>query len=165
MRRVLILVVIAFLTLVILNACDSGGSDNVPNQNFSGQYCADIGITECLNNDNCCPAGCDDNEDNDCPAGSGGPAPVFPGEGLLVDHHAAAAFEDIPDCWLDEAKQITLHYAHTSHGGQIVSGLEYLEFYVDEKYSVAVREAATEGLPDAEIPAALRIYDGNPPET
>jgi hypothetical protein len=165
MRRTLILLIIAFLALVILNACSSGGSDDNTDNNHSAQYCANIGVTTCINNDDCCPAACNNSSDNDCPAGSGGPAPVFPGEGLLVDHHAALAFENIPDCWLDAAKQITLHYAHTSHGSQIISGLEYLELYVDEKYSVAVRESTTEGLPDAETPAALRIYDGNPPET
>jgi hypothetical protein len=84
---------------------------------------------------------------------------------LLVDHNAALAFNTIPDCWLDQAKQITMHYGHTSHGSQIRSGLNYLEQYIDDKYSVAIRTSTTEGLPDAETPPALRIYAGNPPET
>jgi len=145
----------------LLAACSSGGGsdDETP------LACAAAGITECINNDDCCPSGCDNSLDNDCPAGSGQPAPEFPGDGLLVDHSAAQAFDDIPDCWLDRAKAITFHYAHTSHGGQIVAGLNYLELYVDEKYSSAVRQSTDEGLPDAETPPALRIYDGNPPNT
>ncbi|MBN1378189.1 MAG: hypothetical protein JXA04_03045 [Gammaproteobacteria bacterium] len=96
---------------------------------------------------------------------TGETAPVFPGDGLLVDHNAALAFEDIPDCWLDQAKQLTLHYAHTSHGGQIIEGLNYLENFVADKYRIAIRAGATEGLPAVEDPPALRIYDGNPGDT
>jgi hypothetical protein len=89
--------------------------------------------------------------------------PFFPG-GLIIDHTSVAAFESIPAVWLEQAKSLTLHYAHTSHGSQIVSGILALEA-VDSTYSVAVRESGTEGLPSVENPVALRIYDGNPPET
>jgi len=83
---------------------------------------------------------------------------------LIVDHRAAQAFARIPSQWLTQAKALTLHFAHTSHGWQIVTGLEFLENQ-DPQYSFARREDTTEGLPPAETPAALRIYDGNPPET
>ena len=86
---------------------------------------------------------------------------------LLVDHRATMAFDDIPEYWLTKAKELTVHYAHTSHGSQIVSGLNYLEQYVDaEMYSFARRTTGSSaGLPPIESPAALRMYDGNPPET
>jgi hypothetical protein len=81
---------------------------------------------------------------------------------LIIDHNSVKDFDKIPAFWLAEAKKLALHYAHTSHGSQIISGILALE---DSTYSVAVRESGTEGLPPAETPAALRIYDGNPPET
>jgi hypothetical protein len=86
---------------------------------------------------------------------------------LIVDHRAVAEFNNIPDQWLQAAKELTLHYAHTSHGSQIVSGLNYLEQHVDgTKYSFAHRENGnTAGLPPVESPPAFRMYDGNPPET
>jgi hypothetical protein len=90
-------------------------------------------------------------------------APSFDG-GLVVDHNAVHDFDDIPVLWLDAAKQLTLHYAHTSHGSQIISGALAMES-ANTSYGVAVRESGTEGLPPVEDPAVLRIYDGNPPAT
>lgn len=83
-------------------------------------------------------------------------------DSLIIDHNCTD-ISQIPDYWLEQAKQLTLHYGHTSHGSQINSGLEYLES-LDAKYSVAIRTDTTAGLPPAEDPPALRIYDGNPPE-
>jgi len=80
----------------------------------------------------------------------------------LVIDHLHTDINQIPDEWIIKAKMLTLHYAHTSHGGQIISGLDWLETQ-NAKYNIAVREAITEGLPDDVD--ALRIYDGNPPET
>lgn len=93
------------------------------------------------------------------------PGQAFP---IIADHEAVLDFDAgrIPDYWLEKARELTFHYAHTSHGTQIISGLVYLELIVDPvKYSFSWREATTEGLPAAETPAAFRIYDGNPPET
>jgi hypothetical protein len=36
---------------------------------------------------------------------------------LIVNHTAVQQFSSIPDYWLEQAKALTLHYAHTSHGG------------------------------------------------
>jgi len=83
---------------------------------------------------------------------------------LIIDHNSVKDFDTIPAQWLAAAKQLALHYAHTSHGSQIISGILALESE-DSTYSVAVRESGAEGLPPAENPTALRIYDGNPPET
>ena len=84
-------------------------------------------------------------------------------QGLIIDHKCTK-LEAIPPYWLEQAKLMTFHYAHTSHGSQIVSGILLLESLHPE-YSVAVRTSGTEGLPPVEDPPALRIYDGNPPET
>lgn len=88
------------------------------------------------------------------------------GKTLIIDHNSAN-ISAIPDKWITEAKALRIHYAHTSHGSQVITGLNYLEEHVDGvRYSVATRtSSSTAGLPAVEDPAALLIYDGNPPET
>ena len=83
-------------------------------------------------------------------------------QAILIDH-TCTDISKIPDYWLTKAKELTLHYAHTSHGSQINSGILALE-QENPKYSVAIRtDASTPGLPSEQ--GTLRIYDGNPPET
>jgi len=88
---------------------------------------------------------------------------VFAAEAIIIDH-TCTDISQIPIYWLEEAKELTLHYAHTSHGSQINSGILNLESQ-DPQYSVAIRFNSTAGLPPLEDPPALRIYTGNPPET
>ena len=79
----------------------------------------------------------------------------------IVIDHTTTDLSQIPDYWIEQAKKLTLHYAHTSHGSQIISGLEALHSE-DPKYDFAVEYAgATPSLPAAQN--ALRILDGNPP--
>jgi PKD repeat protein len=94
-----------------------------------------------------------------CPVASTGQT----GGGLIIDH-TCTDLSKIPSFWIEQAKQLTIHYAHTSHGSQINSGLENLES-LDPTYSFARRTSGSEGLPPIEDPPALRMYDGNPPET
>ena len=82
----------------------------------------------------------------------------------IIINHTSTDIHKIPDYWLQQAKNLTFHYAHTSHGSQIITGLSAWESS-NPKYSVAVRVSGTEGLPPNEILPALRIYDGNPPGT
>jgi hypothetical protein len=82
---------------------------------------------------------------------------------IIVDHHCTD-LSQIPTGWIQQAQALRLHYAHTSHGSQVVSGVLNLESY-DPFYRIAIRESGSEGLPPLENPPALRIYDGNPPET
>ena len=84
-------------------------------------------------------------------------------EAIIIDHTCTDT-SIIPATWLEKAKLLTLHYAHTSHGSQIISGIMNLEA-VTPTYSAAVRNSSSEGLPPTEDPPAIRIYDGNPPET
>jgi len=84
--------------------------------------------------------------------------------GPIIIDHTCTDISRIPPYWLNEAKKLTLHYAHTSHGSQINSGILNLESQ-NSDYSVAIRTSSSEGLPPVEDPPALRIYDGNPPET
>jgi len=89
--------------------------------------------------------------------------PAHP-EVIIADHRAVQEFQRIPARWIEKAKELTIHYAHTSHGDQVWQGVENLESqYL--KYSIVRRKSSTEGLPPIEDPPALRMYDGNPDET
>lgn len=83
---------------------------------------------------------------------------------LIIDHENVG-IEQIPDQWLDQARNLAFHYAHTSHGSQIVSGLQYLASQ-DSRYALSVDHAG--GSPPSSSPCTpdyLCVYDGNPPET
>ncbi len=84
--------------------------------------------------------------------------------GIIIDHNCTN-LSLIPDAWLQEAKKLGFHYAHTSHGSQIIDGLLALAEQ-DPKYGVTVIYA--DNRPPASLtcdPDTLCIYDGNPPDT
>lgn len=87
------------------------------------------------------------------------------GGAIIVDHRAVQEFDQIPDEWLQKAKELTMYYGHTSHGSQILSGLNYLEQHMDPvKYSWAVRTSYQNqqygfDLPPQENPPALRVSE------
>jgi hypothetical protein len=90
------------------------------------------------------------------------PSPVE--EMILIDH-TTVDLDLIPDYWIEEAKKLTFHYAHTSHGSQIMSGLNYLAGQ-DPKYDITVINAGSNPPTSLNCEAGtLCIYDGNPPET
>jgi len=76
---------------------------------------------------------------------------------IVVDHRHTDVHL-IPDYWIGEAKKYVVHYAHTSHGSQILTGLEWLEAR-DSKYNVAIETGGPVVVPDDDT--ALRFYDGN----
>jgi uncharacterized repeat protein (TIGR01451 family) len=78
--------------------------------------------------------------------------------GPIVIDHTCTDISKIPDYWLEEAKKLTFHYAHTSHGSQINSGILKLE-QIEPKYSIAIQTSGNVGLPGET--GALRMYDGN----
>lgn len=83
---------------------------------------------------------------------------------IIIDH-TTTDISQIPDYWLEEAKKLAFHYAHTSHGSQIISGLQSLEGR-DAKY--AFDSFTAQSSPPVSLNCdvdALCIYDGNPPET
>ncbi len=46
---------------------------------------------------------------------------------LTADHTSAAAFDEIPDTYIEAAKtNFRIYYGHTSHGSQIITGMEML---------------------------------------
>ncbi|UCE59216.1 MAG: hypothetical protein JSU63_17450 [Phycisphaerales bacterium] len=51
-----------------------------------------------------------------------------PAEGLLVDHTSATAYDDIPAWAIEDAKaNFNIFYGHTSHGSQLVTGMNMLD--------------------------------------
>lgn len=81
----------------------------------------------------------------------------WPG-GLIIDH-TCIDLELAPDEYIESAQDsLRVHYAHTSHGGQITTGLSIIESD-DAFYSVSIDYSA---LPTEA--GALCILDGNPPQ-
>ena len=78
-------------------------------------------------------------------------------QAIIIDHQHTDVSQ-IPDYWIEQARQYAVHYAHTSHGSQILSGLSWLEAQ-DSRYNVAIQANGTVVLPSDTT--ALRIYDGN----
>lgn len=93
-----------------------------------------------------------------------GPGPVL-AAALVADHRAAMEFDRIPAYWLERAKTLAIHYGHTSHGSQIMTGLEILEGIDPGKYDVTFRYSWMGDEIDPDWPPAsgsLRMYDGQP---
>lgn len=95
------------------------------------------------------------------PAAAPGIVDAAQGDAIVVDHECTD-LGAIPDEWIERAKDLTLHYAHTSHGSQINSGFQKLA-EIDDKYAVAVKRGGEAGLPNS--PGSLLVYDGNNPDT
>lgn len=73
---------------------------------------------------------------------------------MIIDH-TCTDLSQVPDEWIDSVQaNLRLHYAHTSHGGQLTTGLNRLEAE-DPEYSVNI---GTRNLPDEA--GALCIFDG-----
>jgi hypothetical protein len=78
-------------------------------------------------------------------------------EPIIIDH-TCTDLDRIPEEWIEKAKGLAVHFAHTSHGSQIVSGLEALE-KENGKYGFAITYGEPVSLPNE--PGVLRVYDGN----
>jgi hypothetical protein len=81
------------------------------------------------------------------------------GKAIIIDHKCTD-LSKIPYTWIRKIKKtIRVHYAHTSHGGQITTGLKILQ-NKDRKFRV---EISKRRLPAKE--GALLIYDGQKSKT
>jgi len=86
------------------------------------------------------------------------------GDAIIIDH-TCTDLSKVPDYWLERAKELAIHYAHTSHGSQINSGLGALEQGYP-KYDTSIFYAGASPPTSLSCdPGTLCIYDGNPPET
>jgi uncharacterized repeat protein (TIGR01451 family) len=92
------------------------------------------------------------------PAALAPPSAPRPAQAAIIVDHTCTDISQIPPYWIEQARQLVIHYAHTSHGSQVLSGLEWLED-VDPVYNVDIEVGDGVVLPDD--PTALRIYDGN----
>ena len=80
-------------------------------------------------------------------------------EPLIIDHHCENLAQ-IPLEWIDAAQDsIKWHYAHTSHGGQLTTGLQRIEDN-DTTYSIARGSSYLPTETDA-----LCIFDGQESDT
>ncbi|MGY5863707.1 MAG: hypothetical protein RTV41_03835 [Candidatus Thorarchaeota archaeon] len=79
--------------------------------------------------------------------------------GLIIDHNCID-LNSIPGEWIDAAQDdVITHYAHTSHGGQITTGLTRLES------ANATFDCSIGGGTLPTDSGALCILDGNPPHS
>jgi len=76
---------------------------------------------------------------------------------IVVDHRHTE-ISTIPAQWVTAASQQTVHYAHTSHGSQVLSGLNWLESRLPA-FSVNIEASGSVVHPQQD--GALNIYDGN----
>lgn len=79
---------------------------------------------------------------------------------IVIDHTSVDAFSNLSDASSDAVQDnIRWHYAHTSHGGQITTGLRRIESS-DARFNVAItgRSLPTEA-------GALNIFDGQEHDT
>jgi hypothetical protein len=76
---------------------------------------------------------------------------------IVVDH-TTTDLSRIPDYWLEQARKLTFHFAHTSHGSQLLAGLDYWKAK-DLKYNYAMRYGSPPKPPTGTN--RLKIYDGN----
>ena len=88
---------------------------------------------------------------------------VFPvilfSQGIIIDH-TCTDISQIPESWINQARSnLKVHYAHTSHGGQITSGL----YQVWEDDELCGFETGDSFLPTTEN--VLCIFDGNETDT
>jgi len=75
---------------------------------------------------------------------------------IIIDHNCAD-LSKIPLSFIDSAiANLHMHYAHTSHGSQLITGVERIEA-VDPRYAIGV---AYSYLPDEED--AVCVFDGQP---
>ena len=75
---------------------------------------------------------------------------LFKNSNALIIDHTCTDISKIPDYWLNKAKELTIYYAHTSHGSQIISGAEFLA-QQDPRFAFAVVRTNAE---NPELPAS-----------
>jgi hypothetical protein len=92
-------------------------------------------------------------------------APDAAGDGPIVIDHTNTDLDLIPPYWIEQARALAVHYAHTSHGSQLLAYLDDLEAS-DSLYGYSRFIAG--GSPPTALscdPDTVCVYDGNPPET
>jgi hypothetical protein len=81
-------------------------------------------------------------------------------DGAIIVDHTCTNLNEIPPKWIEAAKQLTIHFAHTSHGSQILAGLKYIEDTDSTdtfRVSYYMYQPTPPSLPPLENPPSLRI--------
>lgn len=83
----------------------------------------------------------------------------------IIANHNSAKLSNIPTNWIDSAKaKLHIAYGHTSHGSQIITGMDGLENWKGSQY--AFNEGGTNGALDIDDNAFPGASDlGNPDRT
>ena len=83
----------------------------------------------------------------------------------IIANHSIANLSIIPDDWIDSAKaKLHIAYGHTSHGSQLITGMDGLENWKGSKF--AFNEGGTNGALDIDDNAFPGASDlGNPDRT
>lgn len=94
-------------------------------------------------------------------------APTAVGTAPVIIDHTCTDVNRIPEYWINRARVLAIHYAHTSHGWQLLEYLDTLET-TNPLYAQAILwagDAPPASLDECETEAdSLCIYRGNPPE-
>jgi len=90
-------------------------------------------------------------------------APLLRSQAIVIDH-TSTDLSKIPDIWINQVKSLVkLHYAHTSHGGQLTTGIERLADpdlpVYDARLRIKIQPQALPAGPD------LCVMDGQITET
>jgi hypothetical protein len=80
-----------------------------------------------------------------------------PAHAQIIDH-TCTDLDQVPDSWILSVRMLDSHYAHTSHGGQLTCGLEFIEA-ADAFYNCEIGYCL---LPD--VSGAWCIFDGQETE-
>lgn len=79
---------------------------------------------------------------------------------IIIDHNSISEFASLSDVAIDKVQaNIRWHYAHTSHGGQLTTGLTRIE-NSDSKYNISIGNSH---LPDES--GALNVFNGQEGDT
>jgi hypothetical protein len=112
--------------LVMLVACSSGGPSG--SSSAADQGGNDTGGSGTNGGDS----------DNTGNTGNGGAPGVT---AIIADHTAAAAFDSIPASYVSQAiNNFKIYYGHTSHGSQIITGLEMLQSSTYDANTLGIEE-------------------------
>jgi len=83
---------------------------------------------------------------------------------LIVNHTSVSEFDQIPDYWIGQAKSnLHIAYQHTSHGGQLVTGMNALENFPSfgDKYEWSDDGSLGLDLDDYGIPGCADLSQGD----
>ncbi|MCK4505147.1 MAG: hypothetical protein KAW14_05985 [Candidatus Aegiribacteria sp.] len=70
-------------------------------------------------------------------------------DGAIIIDHTCADLDQIPALWIEAVQDnIPSHYAHTSHGGQLTYGIQFIET-ADPFYDYAIGNSYLPTVPDA----------------